>query len=216
MEKILHLVEAVLVHSVEAVLVHLVEAVLVHLIEAVRPTLVQAHTVVSPYLFPGAIMSSLLEYLRRSKTEGLPSSEAKALRPVDHVENTRLSTQYKVLDIARPLVRIWSSLQTGNPLNQPLESALCLWGVALNDIMKNRRKHILHQTAPDFLSLLTDPSMFPDRETSQLFGVQFMTNIAKEAEEEAKLARVGRTGGSRNYSGRQYRGRSSHVTGSSY
>jgi hypothetical protein len=58
----------------------------------------------------------------------------------------------------------------------------------------NRRKNILRQTVPDFLNLLSDPTMFSNREMSRLFGVHFLNAIAKEADEENKIAKVRRSG----------------------
>ena len=111
------------------------------------------------------------------------------------VEKTWLSTHYKVLDIARPLVQLWSQVPPGDAANQYIESALRLWGVAFSEITKNRRKNILRQTAPDYINLLTDPSLFSNRETSRLFGAHFLEAMSKEADEESKIAKVGRSGG---------------------
>ena len=111
------------------------------------------------------------------------------------VEKTWLSTHYKVLDIARPLVQLWSQVPPGDAANPYIESALRLWGVAFSEITKNRRKNILRQTAPDYINLLTDPSLFSNRETSRLFGAHFLEAMSKEADEESKIAKVGRSGG---------------------
>ena len=47
------------------------------------------------------------------------------------VEKTWLSTYYKVLDIACPLVQLWSQVPPGDAANQYIESALRLWGCCL-------------------------------------------------------------------------------------
>jgi Reverse transcriptase (RNA-dependent DNA polymerase) len=114
---------------------------------------------------------------------------------IDFVEKTWLSTHYKILDIARPLIQLWGSLPPTDPHLQHVESALRLWGVAFRDVTMNRRKNILRQTAPDFLNLLSDPAMFSNREMSRLFGVHFLNAMAKEADEENKIAKIGRSGG---------------------
>ncbi|EFX70828.1 hypothetical protein DAPPUDRAFT_327777 [Daphnia pulex] len=114
---------------------------------------------------------------------------------IDFVEKTWLSTHYKIMDIARPLIQLWSSLPPNDPHLQHVESALRLWGVAFRDVTMNRRKNILRQTAPDFLNLLSDPTMFSNREMSRLFGVHFLNAIAKEADGENKIAKVGRNVG---------------------
>ena len=114
---------------------------------------------------------------------------------VDFVEKTWLSTHYKILDIARPLIELWGSLPPAHPHLQHVVSALRFWEVAFRDVRMNRRKNILRQTAPDFLKLLSDPTMFSNREISRLFGVHFLNAMAKEAEEENKIAKVRRSGG---------------------
>lgn len=81
-----------------------------------------------------------------------------------------------------------------DPHLQHIESALRLWGVAFRDVTMNRRKNILRQTAPDFLNLLSDPTMFSNREMSRLFSVHFLNAMAKEADEENKIAKIGRSG----------------------
>jgi hypothetical protein len=73
---------------------------------------------------------------------------------IDFVEKTWLSTHYKIMDIARPLIQLWSSLPPNDPHLQHVESALRLWGVAFHDVTMNRRKNILRQTAPDSTSCL--------------------------------------------------------------
>ena len=125
---------------------------------------------------------------------------------VDFVEKTWLSTHYKVMDVARPLIQLWGLLPPHDPQLQFVESALRLWGVAFREITKNRRKNILRQTAPDFLNLLSDPNMFSKREMSRLFGVHFLNAMAKEAEEENKIAKVGRHSSSQRARGKNPRG----------
>ncbi|KAI9550703.1 hypothetical protein GHT06_006204 [Daphnia sinensis] len=78
------------------------------------------------------------------------------------------------MDIARPLIQLW---------------------IAFRDVTMNRRKNILRQMAPDFLNLLSDSTMFSNREMSRLFGVHFLNAMAKEADEENKLTKVGRNAG---------------------
>ena len=83
---------------------------------------------------------------------------------VDIVEKTWLSTHYKILNIARSSIQLWGSL----PLPHPhLQHVLRLWGVAFRDVTMNHRKNILRQTAPDFLHLFSDPTMFSNREMSR-------------------------------------------------
>ena len=114
---------------------------------------------------------------------------------VDFVEKTWLSTHYKILDIARPLIQLWGSLPPAHSHLQQVVSALRLWEVAFRDVTMNRRKNILRQTAPDFLNVLSDPNMFSNREISRLFGVHFLNAMAKETDEENKIAKVRRSGG---------------------
>ncbi|KZR97659.1 Uncharacterized protein APZ42_007340 [Daphnia magna] len=113
----------------------------------------------------------------------------------DFVEKTWLSTHYKIMDIARPLIQLSSSLPPSDPHLQHIDSALRLWGVAFRDVTMNWRKNILRQMAPDFLNLLFDPTSFSNREMSRLFGVHFLNAIAKKADEENKITKIGRNAG---------------------
>ena len=58
------------------------------------------------------------------------------------------------------------------------------------------RRNILRQTAPDFINLLSDQSLFSNHETGRLFGEHFLKALSKEADEESRIAKVGRNGGS--------------------
>ncbi|KAK4006820.1 hypothetical protein OUZ56_011978 [Daphnia magna] len=114
----------------------------------------------------------------------------------DLVEKTWLSTHYKILDIARPLIQLWGLFPPDDMLNQYVESALRLWGVAFSEVTKNRRKNILRQISPGFVNLLSDQSLFSNRETCRLFGVHFLNALSKEADEESKIAKIRRNRGS--------------------
>ncbi|KZR97601.1 Uncharacterized protein APZ42_007426, partial [Daphnia magna] len=114
---------------------------------------------------------------------------------IDFVEKTWHSTHYKIMDIARPLIQLWNSLPPSDPHLQHIKSALRLWGVAFRDVTMNRRKNIFPQMAPDFLNLLSDPTMFSNREMLRLFGVHFLNAMAKEADEENKINKIGRNAG---------------------
>lgn len=63
-----------------------------------------------------------------------------------------------------------------------VESALRLWTMAFYEISKYRRRNILRQTAPDFIRLLADSSLFSNRDTTRLFGTRFVKALAKEAD----------------------------------
>jgi hypothetical protein len=93
----------------------------------------------------------------------------------DFFEKTWLSTHYKILDIARPLNQLWGSLLPAHSHLQHVVSALHLWGVVFREVTMNCRKIILCQTAPDFINLLSDPTMFSNNEMSRFLASIFST-----------------------------------------
>lgn len=117
----------------------------------------------------------------------------------DLVEKALLSTQYKVLDVARPLLELWRRLPENDPSAYFAESALRLWGVAFAEVSKHRRWNVLRQTDPSFTSLLSDPASFSGRDVKDLFGDHFLKVMVREADQDDKLAKVGRVGGSGSY-----------------
>jgi hypothetical protein len=97
---------------------------------------------------------------------------------VDIVEKNLAATQYKILDIVKPLLRLWSGSLSADA-KEDIEAALRLWAASFNDVTKQRRKNILRATNPNLLSLLKDDSLFSAAESDKLFGRAFFGRHAK-------------------------------------
>lgn len=109
------------------------------------------------------------------------------------------STQLKVLDVARPLISLWSRIDPSTEEGRMLENAIELWAEAHFFISKNRRANVMNSVYPRFKNLLKDPSKFSPTEVSHLFGPTFTSALLQAADEDAKLQKVassGRSGGS--------------------
>jgi hypothetical protein len=83
------------------------------------------------------------------------------------------STQLKVLDVARPLISLWSRIDPATEEGGMLENAIRLWVEAHFFISKNRRANVMNSVYPRFKNLLKDPSKFSPSEVSHLFGPTF-------------------------------------------
>jgi hypothetical protein len=123
-------------------------------------------------------------------------SDRSGKRKVDYVEKAWLSSQYQVMGAMRLLIHLWINLPETSPLTEAAESALQHLGGAFANISKMRRLHVMRQVAPKMSPLLDDPRVFSSREISRLFGNKFLDAMVKEVEEEHKLAKIRRAGGS--------------------
>ena len=67
-------------------------------------------------------------------------------------EKALVASQFKILDIAKPLLYLWGSASAASDplLISAAESALQLWGHAYHSIATQRRENVLHQTDPRF------------------------------------------------------------------
>ena len=132
---------------------------------------------------------------------------------IDIVEKNLSANQYKILDIVKPSLRLWSSSPSADA-KEDIEAALRLWATSFNDVTKQRRKNILRATNPNLLPLLKEDSLFSAEESDKLFGRTFLDAMLKEADDEAKFNLMGRAGGpssnpKRGFFNRQKSGRSS-------
>lgn len=76
---------------------------------------------------------------------------------VEAREKALMASQFKILDIAKPLLYLWVSTTEANAdplLVTAAVSALQLWGHAFHSIMGQRRENDLQQTYPRFTALL--------------------------------------------------------------
>ena len=85
--------------------------------------------------------------------------------------------------------------------------AIRQWAHAHFSITDRRRKNLLKQTNPSFLSLLKKDKNFGDEDFDSLFGDFFLERMIKTAKDDALLNAVaGRSGGPTSHSGRSSRG----------
>ena len=119
-------------------------------------------------------------------------------------EKSLVALQFKILDIAKPLLYLWGSATSeatpdaaGNVplLVSASESALQLWGHAFHSITIQRRENVLRQTDPRFESLLAETSRFKPREYGLLFVRTFLKNKVRDASDDQKLKSLGQPGG---------------------
>ena len=97
----------------------------------------------------------------------------------DFWEKSWLSAQYKAVDVARPLLELWRRVDKNDPNYRFIDSAVRLWGVAFNDMTKQRRYNVIHQTDSEYLSMLSDSKVFSEREVQHLFGDRFIKALSE-------------------------------------
>jgi hypothetical protein len=93
-------------------------------------------------------------------------------KAVEKQEKLLMSHQFKLLDLARPLLNALS-ITNEESTKEALESTLSLWAVAFNDLSKSRRKTVLATTDPGFTHILSKPENFSRYKIGQLFGRRF-------------------------------------------
>lgn len=124
-------------------------------------------------------------YLRLQEKKNSHASKSN----IDSKEKSLLALQYKVLDIAKPLIYAMES-KDSKKQRRAVKAALDLWGVAFYDITKARRKNILAQLNPNFLTLVDSPSRFSPKEFQSLFGRTFSRSLVTLAGNAATLRQV--------------------------
>lgn len=112
-------------------------------------------------------------------------------------EKALVASQFKILDIAKPMLYLWGSASASNDpvLINAAESALQLWGHAFHSITMQRRENVLHQTDPRFEALLSEPDRFKARDRGLLFGRTFLRSMVRDASDDQKLKLLGQPGG---------------------
>ncbi|XP_045023289.1 uncharacterized protein LOC116935744 isoform X2 [Daphnia magna] len=112
-------------------------------------------------------------------------------------EKALVASQFKILDIAKPMLYLWGSASASNDpvLISAAESALQLWGHAFHSITMQRRENVLHQTDPRFEALLSEPGRFKARDCGLLFGRTFLRSMVRDASDDQKLKSLGQPGG---------------------
>jgi uncharacterized membrane protein YgcG len=129
-----------------------------------------------------------------------------AKEKIDRHEADWRSIQFKVLDVVRPILFIWQS--TGDrAIKKAAKAAIRLWAHAHFSLTALRRKNILKQTHPKYLSLLKKDKYFNGQEFDALFGDTFLDMMVKKAKDENALqAAAGRSSGPNSRSDRGNRG----------
>ncbi|EFX78943.1 hypothetical protein DAPPUDRAFT_320020 [Daphnia pulex] len=123
------------------------------------------------------------------------------LTKVEQKEKTLTSMQFKLLDIARPLVFISESLVADKTdanldVHDVCSDSIRLLGHAFACITTKRRENILKFTDPRFESLLKEPERFDLDESDELFGRTFLRSMEQDADNDAKLRIVNRASNS--------------------
>ncbi|KZR98243.1 Uncharacterized protein APZ42_006432, partial [Daphnia magna] len=101
---------------------------------------------------------------------------------VEMKEKTLVSHQFRLLDVARPLLYLWGQLSCDPDLKDSsmadaAVSALQLWGHSFHSVTMHRRENILKQTDPRFQALLLEPNRFSPKECGSLFGRSFLKQM---------------------------------------
>ena len=136
-----------------------------------------------------------------SMTRRMKEKKGPELTKVEQKEKMLTSMQFKLLDIARPLLFISESLAAKKSVgHQDIQDA-CSDSIRLLDhafasLTEKRRENILMFTDPRFESLLKEPERFDLDESDELFGRSFLRSIVKDADNDTKLRIVNRASGS--------------------
>ena len=110
---------------------------------------------------------------------------------IDHQESVLRSLHFKLLDIVRPILFLWSTLGDGLHLDAA-SHALKLWAKAFSSTTNARRKNLLKQTNPTYLSMLENSKNFSPAEAELLFGPTFIRNLAEEARSDESFRAANR------------------------
>jgi ribonuclease HI len=123
------------------------------------------------------------------------------LTKVEQKEKALTSMQFKLLDIARPLLFVSESLAADKTdanldVQDACSDSIRLLGHAFASITAKRRENILKFTDPRFESLLKEPERFDLDESDELFGRSFLRSMVQDADNDAKLRIVNRASNS--------------------
>ena len=109
-------------------------------------------------------------------------------------EKHYLSIQYKILDIAKPLLVLRGALEseavTIDTLRDLTDLTLDLRALTFNHATHSRRRNILKVTEAELLLLLNNAHHFSDDQNSYLFGEKFVTAMRNQATHMVSLRNV--------------------------
>ena len=132
--------------------------------------------------FSSAVHCPKLDDVMTRRMRNMKGWSAASKKCVDPFEKSLYSLQVKLVGLSKPLLYLWNSSDAGD-ISATIEAAVKRWAVAFHHVTSLRRRNILGQTNPSFLSLLSCPDNFCPEETNQLlFGPKFVDRMVKEAE----------------------------------
>jgi hypothetical protein len=137
--------------------------------------------------------------IRPPKLDSFMSRRAEygnCLKAVNATEEALISTQLKIMDIAPPLLTLYTriiALGEGEAewqVKNAAQAALQQWGRAYHHISQQRRRSVASLVDPTFEYLLSSPSNYvPGKEAvGLLFTDSFLQSMLKEATQDATLA----------------------------
>ncbi len=141
--------------------------------------------------------------LRPPKLDGFMQRRAKdkdRLKAVYASEEPLVTTQLKIMDIAPPLIDLYTrvlSLDEGEKKSIATESLLAVlqqWARAYHHITKQRRRAVVSLIEPSFDFFSADPEAFAAEREAQklLFTQKFLESMLREASQDATLAATSR------------------------
>ena len=111
-------------------------------------------------------------------------------------EKHYLSFQYKILDIAKPLLTLRGACEseavTIETLRELIDLSLDLWALAFNHATHSRRRNILKVIEAELMLLLNNADHFSEDQTSYLVGEKFVTAMRNQASHITTLRNVKR------------------------
>lgn len=122
--------------------------------------------------------------------------DQKNRKTVEAAEKIWLSAQFKVMDIAPPLLNLVDSLQklpgeADVKLLDAASAALFQWARAFNHITRRRRNNVLSTTSPRSEYLLDIPESFSRKEAIRhLFGQTFLDSMLEQAKMDETFRRI--------------------------
>jgi hypothetical protein len=142
--------------------------------------------------------------IKPPKLDGFMQRRAKdkdRLKAVNAAEDSLVSTQLKIMDIAPPLIDLYtrvSELEDGkkkSTTNECLQAVLQQWARAYFHITRQRRRTAVSLVEPDFDFLCAEPDSFaPGKEARELlFTAKFLESMLREASQDATLASTSRS-----------------------
>lgn len=139
-------------------------------------------------------------FLRLKERKG--SSATK--KSIDPLEKSLTSLQYKIMDVARPLISLWTK-KSARKFRKPIFAAIKLWSLAFAGVTKLRRLNILKQLYPHYVPMLDQPNNFDVQQYLSLFGSKFTSGMVRDANNAAKMkAVVPQSGSSSRSNGGKY------------